>query len=37
MAFAEQLVSGWSLVNCGAIPAVVCTHSEITRVGRTEE
>lgn len=37
MAFAEPLVSGWSVVNCGAIPAVVCTASETVSVRRTKE
>jgi hypothetical protein len=37
VAFAGQLVGGWSLVNRGTIPAVIYTHSEIASVRRTEE
>jgi dihydrolipoamide dehydrogenase len=37
IAFAEQLVNGWSHMNYDTIPAVIYTHPEIASVGRTEE
>ncbi len=37
IAFAEQLVNGWSHVDYETIPAVIYTHPEIAVVGRTEE
>jgi len=37
MAFAEQLVNGWSHVDYDVIPAVVYIHPELACVGKSEE